>query len=355
MKIKAIDFRLENLQLSKPYKIAWKTVDHVENLFCKITLDNGVTGYGACNPENEVVHVSTAKTLLAKEKLDYDLLIGKNIEDPGAILEPLSQALPDVPTLLACLDLAVYDAWAKNQNKSLVNALGKKIEPLSTSVTIGIMDVEETLKEANAFIDSGFDHLKIKIGIDLKEDIDRLKALRDHHGSKIFIRADVNQGYILDEFKKLYVACQDLNIELYEQPLRADRFEDVDQLAEEMRRSIAADESLHDEAMASELAANKRCGIFNIKLMKCGGLYQAGKIIRIAEPNHIDIMWGCNDESNLSIAAAMHLAYSTRATKYLDLDGSFDLAYDLAKGGFEVKDGKLLPLDKPGIGVELEW
>ena len=72
--------------------------------------------------------------------------------------------------------------------------------------------------------------------------------------------------------------------------------------------------------------------------------------------NHIDIIWGCNDESNLSIAAAMHLAYSTRATKYLDLDGSFDLAYDLAKGGFEVK-GKLLHLwiNRVLIVVELEW
>lgn len=72
----------------------------------------------------------------------------------------------------------------------------------------------------------------------------------------------------------------------------------------------------------------------------------------IAEKNAIELMWGCNDESILSIAAAMHLAYSCANTRYLDLDGSFDLAKDMVRGGFEVKDGMMIPLDRMGLGVE---
>lgn len=352
MKIQSIDFHLENLQLSKPYTIAWKTVDHVENLFCTITLDNDVFGYGSCNPENEVVHVSTQQTLAAKDQLDLDLLLRHSIEDPVALIDSLKPSLNKMPTLLAALDLAIYDAWAKTQGKSLLDALGKKCEPLPTSVTIGIMDVEQTIAEARDFTRAGFNHLKVKIGIDPDQDIERLVKLREVFGSTIKIRTDVNQGYTIDQFKKLFTACASLDIELYEQPLRADHFEDIDVLDAPLRKSIAADESLHDETDAQALADHQRCGIFNIKLMKCGGISAGKRMATIAEKNAIELMWGCNDESILSIAAAMHLAYSCANTRYLDLDGSFDLAKDMVRGGFEVKDGMMIPLDRMGLGVE---
>lgn len=352
MKIASIKFQLENLQLSKPYTIAWKTVDHVENLFCLLSLDNGITGYGSCNPENEVVGVSTRDTLEAQNKLDVDLLIGKSIEDPVALIQSLYPFLHNVPTLLAALDIAIWDAWAKNLDKPLVMAWGKKIEPLPTSVTIGIMDTAQTILEAKEFIAQGFTHLKIKIGLNPAQDIERLTLLREAIGSDPVIRTDVNQGYQPHEFQQLVTASKKLAIELYEQPIRADRFEQIDSLSPELKKVIAADESLHDEQDAEELANTGRCGIFNIKLMKCGGLFNAGKIARVAESHDIDLMWGCNDESRLSIAAAMHLAYASGRTRYLDLDGSFDLARDLVSGGFELKSGKLFPLDKPGLGVE---
>ena len=352
MKIQSIDFHLENLELSKPYTIAWKTVDHVENLFCRIILDNGIVGYGSCNPENEVVHVSTLQTLNAKDQLDLDLILNQSIEDPEVLIKSLKPSLAKIPTLLAALDIAIYDAWAKNQKKSLIEALGKKCNPLPTSVTIGIMNVDQTIAEANEFVRTGFNHLKVKIGIDPDQDIERLSRLREVFGNSIKIRTDVNQGYTIDQFKKLFTACATLDIELYEQPLRADRFEHIDELDAAMRKSIAADESLHDEADAQLLADNHRAGIFNIKLMKCGGILGGKRMAQIAEKNKIDLMWGCNDESILSISAAMHLAYSCSNTKYLDLDGSFDLAKDLVSGGFEIKDGMMIPLDRLGLGVD---
>ncbi|MDZ4708124.1 MAG: dipeptide epimerase [Saprospiraceae bacterium] len=352
MKITSIQFQLENLQLSKPYTIAWKTVDHVENLFCLLNLDNGITGYGNCNPENEVVGVSTRDTLEAQNNLDLNLLIGQSIEDPGALINSLYPYLKKVPTLMAALDIAIWDAWSKNLGKPLVEAFGKKIEPLPTSVTIGIMDSAQTIREAKEFIGQGFTHLKIKIGLNPDQDIQRLRLLREAVGFGPVIRTDINQGYQPDDFKKLVAGCENLAIELYEQPIRADRFEQMDSLSPELKKVVAADESLHDEINAVELAKSGRCGIFNIKLMKCGGLYQANKIAKVAEDNGIDLMWGCNDESRLSIAAAMHLAYACKQTRYLDLDGSFDLAKDLVSGGFKLKAGKMIPLDKPGLGVD---
>lgn len=352
MNISSIRFQLENLQLSKPYTIAWKTVDHVENLFCILSLVNGLQGFGSCNPENEVVGVSTRDTLEAQDTLDLDVLLGKPIDQPAELIRALYPHLAKVPTLMAALDIAIWDAWAKNLGKPLVEAFGKKIEPLPTSVTIGIMDAVQTIREAKEFIGQGFTHLKIKIGLHPDQDLERLTLLREAIGPDPVIRTDINQGYQADEFKKLVSGCEHLGIELYEQPIRVDRSEQVDTLPPTIKKWIAADESLHDAADAEELAKAGRCGIFNIKLMKCGGLYQAQKIAGVAEDYGLDLMWGCNDESRLSIAAAMHLAYATGRTRYLDLDGSFDLARDMVSGGFQVDSGKLIPLNKPGLGVE---
>jgi L-alanine-DL-glutamate epimerase-like enolase superfamily enzyme len=94
-------------------------------------------------------------------------------------------------------------------------------------------------------------------------------------------------------------------------------------------------------------------GIYNIKLMKCGGLAGAKEIATIAENRGIELFWGCNDESILSIAAALHVAYSCPNTRYIDLDGSLDLAEDLVSGGFTLDDGYMKINPRPGFGVEL--
>ncbi len=125
-------------------------------------------------------------------------------------------------------------------------------------------------------------------------------------------------------------------------------------LNNDIRRKIAADESL--VGVADALAFTRPpCpfGIYNIKLMKCGGITPGLKIAEIARLAEFDVMWGCNDESIVSIAAALHAALASEATRYLDLDGSLDLARDLVRGGFHLENGELGVTDKPGLGVEL--
>ncbi len=95
----------------------------------------------------------------------------------------------------------------------------------------------------------------------------------------------------------------------------------------------------------------RACGIFNIKLMKCGGIAPARRIAAIAESAGVRLMWGCMDESRISIAAALHAALSSPATRYLDLDGSLDLARDVVRGGFLLEDGVMRMTGAPGLGV----
>jgi L-alanine-DL-glutamate epimerase-like enolase superfamily enzyme len=170
------------------------------------------------------------------------------------------------------------------------------------------------------------------------------------------IRADANQGYGPAELRRYLAAAAPLAVEFLEQPLPAQPPEAIaaqDELPEPERRRLAADESLLDERDALRLARPPlRFGIGNIKLMKCGGVRPALRIAAIAEACGMELMWGCMDESVVSISAALHAAFASPATRYLDLDGSFDLAQDLATGGFALERGVLSTLDRPGLGVE---
>ena len=87
--------------------------------------------------------------------------------------------------------------------------------------------------------------------------------------------------------------------------------------------------------------------------MQGGWLSPAKKNAQTAYQKGIDLMWACMDESIVSISAALHIALSSPTTKYLSLDGSFDLAKDIVSGGFKLKDGKLIPTMRPGLGVDL--
>jgi L-alanine-DL-glutamate epimerase-like enolase superfamily enzyme len=140
---------------------------------------------------------------------------------------------------------------------------------------------------------------------------------------------------------------------LIEQPLPAKEIEATKKLPDHIRKIIAADESLLTPKSAMELVKPPLAtGIFNIKLMKCGGINQALKIADIGAQEGVELFWGCNDESIVSITAALHVAFACANTKYIDLDGSLDLARDAVKGGFILKDGIMSCSDKPGLGVE---
>jgi L-Ala-D/L-Glu epimerase len=353
MKIKNVKVWNADLGNTKPYTIAFKTVDEVRNAFVEITLDNGVTGIGSGNPSEYVVGENLNQTLEALQEKNLDFLVGRDIREFNQLTFEVWQKFPKNPAARAALDIALHDVFTKHLGVPLVKYLGQKIKTLPTSNTIGIKNVDETLKEAGEYIKAGFKVLKVKLGKDLAEDIERIVKLREKFGNAIVIRIDANQGYSVDQTIEFYKKTLHLNIELIEQPLPAKSVKEMKSLPDEIKMKIAADESLISPKDALELIKPPRASaIFNIKLMKCGGVSQGLKIAEIAFQEGVDLFWGCNDESIVSITAALHAAFSCTNTKYIDLDGSLDLGRDVVKGGFILKDGYMSCSDKPGLGLE---
>lgn len=352
-KIKDIKGWEADLGNTKPYTIAFKTVDQVRNAFVEISLDDGTTGIGSGNPSEYVVGENLSQCMEALEERNLEFLIGRDIREFNQLTFEVWRKFPKNPSARAALDIALYDAFTKYLGVPLVRFLGQKIGSLPTSNTIGIKNVEETLKEAADFIAQGFRILKVKLGKDLGEDIERLIKLREKFGNKVIIRIDANQGYTPGQTIDFYLKTKDLDIELIEQPLPAKAVTEMKNLPDEIKVKVAADESLITPVDAIGLIKPPlAAGIFNIKLMKCGGVSQALKIADIALHEGVELFWGCNDESIISITAALHAAFSCSNTRYIDLDGSLDLGNDVVKGGFILKDGMMSCSEKPGLGVE---
>lgn len=353
MKIKDIKVWNEDLGNTRPYTIAFKTVDEVRNAFVEITLDTGLTGIGSGNPSEYVVGENLGQTLAALEEKNLEFLIGRDIRELHQLTYEVWRNFPKNPAARAALDIALYDAFTKYLGVPLVKYLGQKIHAMPTSNTIGIKNVTETLKETDDYLKQGFKAIKVKLGKDLAEDIERMVKMREEFGYGYAIRIDANQGYTPEQTIEFYDKTKHLQIELIEQPLPARAIAEMKALPDEVKKVVAADESLISPTHALELIKPpSAAGIFNIKLMKCGGISQGLKIADIALHEGIDLFWGCNDESIVSITAALHAAFACPHTKYIDLDGSLDLAKDVVKGGFILKDGIMYCSDKPGLGVE---
>ena len=353
MRIVRAQARVEELPLTRPYAIAGQPpIDRVGNVIVQIETDSGVIGLGAGSPGEHV----TGETLDAcASTVTGDGLAWLSGRDPRhvpALCREAAGRWPDAPAARAAVDIALHDLLARIVGVPMCDLLGRAHDAMPTSITIGIKGLDETLAEAVEYIARGFRCLKVKIGDDLESDVERLVRLRERVGARTTIRVDANVGYTIDETRRFFEQTSRLALELVEQPVPRGEFARLRELRESWRRAIAADESLHGEKDALALAVPEPlCGIFNIKLMKCGGVRAAGRIAAIAETAGIALMWGCMDESRISIAAALHAAFASPATRYLDLDGSLDLARDVVEGGFTLDAGVLRTVAEPGLGV----
>lgn len=340
------------MELTLPYTIAFQTVSSVENIFVHIELENGQTGLGAGSPAEFITGESFPESMQLLEENLADLLLGKDIRQLPALLRKLDAPFLNSPAANAAIDIALHDAFTKYLGIPLVDYFGRQHQKLPTSITIGIKSLEETLAEASQRVKEGFRIIKLKTGLEVDKDIAVFSRLRETVGKNIKIRVDANQGYNFESLNKFIKAAKPLDLEFMEQPFPHGKLDEMRQLPWDIRSLAAADEDLHSMKDAMKLGVKPfPYGIFNIKLMKCGGIRNARRIALVAEQMGLHLMWGCMDESIISISAALHAALASPATRYLDLDGSLDLATDIVKGGFELKDGYLSTTGQPGLGV----
>jgi len=350
MKITAVDFISVEMPLRVPYTIAYETIEKVTNIFIRIKTDGSLVGFGCAAPDLAVTGEDAHSVKSAIESAVIPLLQQRDPFRSSLIMDELREKIINGPSILAAVDMALYDILGKKAGLPLWKLLGGFRSKILTSVTIGILPLDETVAMAKAFCDQGFKSLKIKGGIDVDHDIERIKSVRNVVGNSIELRFDANQGYSADQAIKLVKETEMEKLELLEQPTSRNEPDLLGRVTDNVPIPVMADESLMDLRDAFRLARHELVDMVNIKLMKVGGISEALHINSVARSARLEVMVGCMDESALAIAAGLHFALARPNVMYADLDGHLDLINDPAATCFTLTNGYLIPNELPGLG-----
>jgi len=333
-----IDAKSIDLKLTTPFRISRGVQTVASNVVVQIN-HNGYIGYGEAAPDEFYgENVETVLACIAK--------FASNLGDDPFALEDILSNLEHLirlnPSARAAVDMALYDLVGKILGVPVYKLLGlNPAHAAHTSFTLGIDSPTNMAKKAVLARD--YPILKVKVGT--KDDIAMIEAIREV--SRATIRVDANAGWAPKEAIKTINALAPYNIEFVEQPVSPRDLAGLKLVRENVPLPIIADESC---VTVEDIPRVAECvdGI-NIKLMKCGGLRHALKMIHVARAHNLRVMIGCMIESSLAITAAAHL---TPLVDYADLDGHLLIDND-PYVGVTVVNGKLVLPDGPGLGVRV--
>lgn len=351
MKIRRLEQWTESFALREPYAIAYGRLDRVENVFLRLETDT-LVGHGCAAPDAQVTGETAASVSRALAEVAEPVLMGGDPLCRARLLAELEGPLRQAPSALAAVDLALHDLLGKAAGMPLWRLLGGHRDRIATSITIGILDLEATVRAARRRVAEGFRHLKLKGGLDVEDDVARVAAVRAAVGPEIELRFDANQGFTVEQSVRFVAEARSAGLELLEQPTAKERPELLGEVTDAVSLPVMADESLISVRDAFHLAGDGLADMVNIKLMKVGGIARAQRADAVARVARLETMVGCMDESALAIAGALAFALASPNVAYADLDGHLDLEGDPAAGALPVVDGVLYGPEGPGLGVE---
>ena len=338
----------------EPFVIATEISYYAQNVFLRVHTDGGITGMGECSAFPMLVG-ETQNTCFEVAKDLARIIRGKDPLDIEARLKELDAYIAFNTTIKSAFDIALHDIASKASQQPLYQFLGGKKKKIQSDLTIGINTPEEMAATARAFVADGVETIKIKLGKKAKEDVERVRRIREAVGPDIRLRIDANQGWTYED--ALYALGQmgSLDIQFCEQPMRHWNDPLLPQLRKLSPVKIMADESVFDHYDAIRLIEAGACDYINIKLAKSGGLLEAKKIAEEAGKRGTPCMIGGMLESRLALTAKVHFAMSQDNVVFYDLDTCLlGHKIDPVTGGATYDRYFLEVSDEPGIAADID-
>ena len=338
--------------------VAWKTARYtkgdIEATVVGITDADGTVGYGYM-PSMSIVGESP----LSSESLIQTLLVpvmkGRNFVGIQPVLREVEQVLGANFQTKFAIEEALWDLLAKRLQTPLVNLIGGACRSeVPVMRMLGLKSPEETAAEAKALVDRGYRHVKVKIGLDEKRDVETVGRVRDTIGEDVFLSADANQAYAPMQAVRVLRKLENANLGLVEQPVRRDDVRGMAFVRQNVSVPIMADEGIETATDALRHIEAGAMDAISIKLWKMGGLYRGRDIASVCNAANVRVHVGSTAGSQLMEAIQLHFCAALP-----DLFGGaeiseFESLTDDPASGLVVENGALRVPSVPGLGVMID-
>ncbi|HQP09978.1 MAG TPA: dipeptide epimerase [Candidatus Omnitrophota bacterium] len=349
--ITSTDIKLLRAPLLQPFRTSLGVHKELENILFRVTLANGICGYGEAAIAPHITGETIAGTFKSLETAK-SFCDGKRVEHFVEISNRLHREFPGNPAAIAAVETALLDAFTRDKKIPLWRYFGKTAHALKTDITLVLCDLAQTQRTVRKFYRWGFRMFKVKIGHDLDLDVKRLLAIKTlAPRSRIIV--DANQGYTVGETMTLLnlLKKHKVRIDLLEQPVAKGDWEGLREISRSASVLVCADESVGTLESARNAVKFKLAPVFNIKIMKCG-LLHAGEIAHLARKNRVRLMIGGMMESSIAMTASAHLAAGLGCFDFIDLDTPFFIKGAPRRHPYLSSDGRYdVKKVKAGIGI----
>jgi len=356
MRITAIEIEPLNLELQTALTVAYGSYPELNYALIKVITDDGLVGLGEASPDPEVTG-ETQDSVIKALRTASAFLLGMNPFNIEEVIHLCFEKIPAFPAAVAAIDMSLYDLMGQALKVPVYQLLGGKARSGIGLYPVIPMDESQVMAAGcRRFTDMGADTLKIKLGSSPDEDLVRLNTIRDAIGGSIKLRLDINQGW-----KDAKTAIQTIrslngfNIEWIEQPVAARDLTALAEVTAAVDQAIMADESCHTAADVLKIACLHAANLINIKLMKCGGIYQATKMLAVSEAAGLPCILGSMGESSIGSAAGLHFVTAKPAIIACELIGPLFINNDPATGyKVDMATFQAIPSESAGLGVQLK-
>ncbi len=327
----------------------------------KITAEGGLTGWGEAHHgrcPGAVAHLvnTTMRQLVVGEdandingiwKKVYDKQLASHGMGAGACLA------------LSGIDMALWDIRGKALNLPLYKLLGGRSKPIPAyagGVSLGYQEPKSLAEEARPHIEAGYKAVKLRIGDTVARDVERIAAIRKAFGDDLVILTDANTGYDVDDVRAAMPALDAHNIGWLEEPFPAHDYKSYQQAARYGRTPLAAGENHYTRFEFNRVIEDGAITILQPDLSKTGGITEAVRIAALASSWKLPIH-PHTSMTGLNMAATIHFLAAIENGGYFEADISRNNLFrdEMVSTPYKVdKDGNVVPLETPGIGVELD-
>jgi|SRR5579863_6484705 len=389
MRIKSVIIGKLTIPLIRPFITAIRRTENVEDIVVIIKTDCGKIGYGSAAATPLITGDSTESIIGAIKNNIAPKLIGKEIAGFSQLIKMNQTSIQKNTSAKAAVDIALHDLFAKKCNLPLYQFLGGNTNQIKSCITISLKDKNEMAADAIELVSLGFTTLKIKVGLNVVEDMERIKAVynavkgidchanarnddhalhckahndsnalpneaRNNNLNGINLVVDANQGWDAKSSIQIIrqMEAEKLGIIFVEQPVIANDFTNLKFIHDSVATPIFADESCFSVTDALNLAKLNAVSGVNIKLMKCAGIQNAQAIYNIAKAANMQVMVGCMLESPIGVAAIASFAISKTDICFADLDPIALIKHNPIIGGATLSQNTITLSDKPGLGIE---